>query len=163
MTHTYLLDTNIFIEAKNNHYGFDFCPAFWDWLILQNQNGKVGSVKAVWDEINQGEDNLSEWVRDLGKPLFFQPDQKVIEKFGPVSEWLSEQNYDQGAINTFLQKADYWLVAHALAYDFTVVTRETPDNSRKVKIPEVCIGMGIECINPYNMLRREQARFVLGS
>ena len=23
---TYLLDANIFIQAKNLHYGFDFCP-----------------------------------------------------------------------------------------------------------------------------------------
>ncbi len=30
----FLLDTNIFIQAKNLHYGFDFCPAFWEWLIL---------------------------------------------------------------------------------------------------------------------------------
>jgi len=25
----YLVDTNVFIQAKNLHYGFDFCPAFW--------------------------------------------------------------------------------------------------------------------------------------
>ena len=29
----YLLDANVFIQAKNLHYGMDFCPAFWDWLI----------------------------------------------------------------------------------------------------------------------------------
>ena len=29
----YLLDANVFIQAKNLHYGFDFCPAFWDWLV----------------------------------------------------------------------------------------------------------------------------------
>ena len=26
----YLLDANVFISAKNLHYGLDFCPAFWD-------------------------------------------------------------------------------------------------------------------------------------
>ena len=26
----YLLDANVLIQAKNLHYGFDFCPAFWD-------------------------------------------------------------------------------------------------------------------------------------
>lgn len=31
----YLLDANIFIQAKNLQYGFDFCPAFWDWLDEQ--------------------------------------------------------------------------------------------------------------------------------
>jgi hypothetical protein len=29
----YLLDANVFISAKNLHYGLNFCPAFWDWLI----------------------------------------------------------------------------------------------------------------------------------
>nr|WP_269633613.1 DUF4411 family protein [Pelomonas sp. BJYL3] len=28
----YLLDANVFIQAKNLQYGFDFCPGFWDWL-----------------------------------------------------------------------------------------------------------------------------------
>lgn len=28
----YLLDANVFIQAKRLHYGMDFCPAFWDWL-----------------------------------------------------------------------------------------------------------------------------------
>ncbi len=30
----YLLDANVFIQAKNLHYGFDFCPGFWAGLRL---------------------------------------------------------------------------------------------------------------------------------
>ena len=30
------------------------------------------------------------------------------------------------------------------------------------KIPNACIGLGLSCISPYEMLRRERARFVLG-
>jgi hypothetical protein len=26
----YLLDANVFIQAKNLHYGLDFCPVFWE-------------------------------------------------------------------------------------------------------------------------------------
>ncbi len=37
----YLLDANVFISAKNLHYGLDFCPAFWDWLIRENGAGEV--------------------------------------------------------------------------------------------------------------------------
>ena len=33
----YLLDANVFISAKNLHYGFDFCPAFWDWIIARTR------------------------------------------------------------------------------------------------------------------------------
>jgi hypothetical protein len=39
----YLLDTNVFIEAKNRHYGFDFCPAFWDWIDHARQVTPTGS------------------------------------------------------------------------------------------------------------------------
>ena len=39
----YLLDADVFIRAKNLHYGLDFCPAFWDWLIAGNAAGKVFS------------------------------------------------------------------------------------------------------------------------
>lgn len=47
----YLLDTNIFIQAKNLHYGLDFCPAFWEWLILKNKEGIIYSIDKVYDEI----------------------------------------------------------------------------------------------------------------
>jgi hypothetical protein len=73
------------------------------------------------------------------------------------------QRYDPAAVNTFLQKADYYLVAHALAHKFTVVTHEKPANTTKqIKIPVACIGLGIKCITPFEMLRHERARFILG-
>ena len=37
----HLLDANVFIQAKNLHYGFDFCPAFWHWLVEGNGAGAV--------------------------------------------------------------------------------------------------------------------------
>lgn len=37
----YLLDANLLIAAKNLHYGCDFCPAFWDWLVESNAASTV--------------------------------------------------------------------------------------------------------------------------
>jgi hypothetical protein len=37
----YLLDANVFIQAHRLHYSFDFCPAFWDWLVVKNNKGVV--------------------------------------------------------------------------------------------------------------------------
>jgi Domain of unknown function (DUF4411) len=54
----YLLDTNVFIQAKNLHYGMDFCPAFWDWLVQSNAAGRVFSIEKVGDEIEAGEMSL---------------------------------------------------------------------------------------------------------
>jgi predicted nucleic acid-binding protein len=160
----YLLDTNIFIQARNLHYGFDFCPAFWDWLIRQNGAGLVGSIDKVHDELQAGGDDLSEWATDRGAAFFLAPDDPVLPALARVSAWALGQNYEPAAIATFLQVADYWLVAHALAHGCTVVTHEVPAASiRKIKIPNACVGLGVPCINPYEMLRRERARFVLGA
>ncbi len=35
-------------------------------------------------------------------------------------------------------------------------------STRKIKIPDACIGLGVKCMTPFEMLRRERARFVLG-
>jgi hypothetical protein len=62
----YLLDANIFIQAKNLHYGLDFCPAFWDWLVVNNEAGKVFSIEKVGDEIEAGADELADWASGRG-------------------------------------------------------------------------------------------------
>lgn len=160
----YLLDTNIFIQARNLHYGFDFCPAFWDWLIRQNGAGLVGSIDKVADELQAGGDDLPVWGTARGAAFFLAPDNPVLPALARVSAWATGQTYEPAAIATFLQVADYWLVAHALAHGCTVVTHEVPAASvRKIKIPNACVGLGVACINPYEMLRRERARFVLGA
>ncbi len=160
----YLLDANVFITASNLHYGLDFCPAFWDWLILWNDQGKVFSIEKVEDEISAGDDALAEWVRGLGQHLFLKPDTETLQSMREVGEWVSEKNYDAGAVNTFLQVADCWLVSHALAHEFTVVTHEkAAETLHKVKIPNVGVGLDIKVMTPFEMLRREKACFILGT
>ena len=159
----YLLDSNVFIQAKNLHYGFDFVPAFWDWLIRENQEGTVASVEKVGDELRAGGDELSEWAEERGDGFFLVPDSAVLPALRQVGDWASGQSYDPAAVATFLQVADYWLVAHALAHSCIVVTHEVPaDTPKKIKIPSACIGLKLRCISPYQMLRQEGARFVLG-
>lgn len=158
----YLLDANVFIQAKRLYYGFDFCPAFWEWLIQQNNAGKVASIERVADELYAGSDELSEWAMARGEDFFLKPDSEVIPALNAVSNWARSNDYEPAAVATFLQVADYWLIAHALAHDCTIVTHEVPaDTTRKIKIPNACIGLGLRCVNPYEMLRQEQARFVL--
>lgn len=159
----YLLDANVFIQAKNLHYGLDFCPAFWDWMIARNGQGNLASIEKVGDELQGHADELSTWADGRGAGFFLPPDDAVLPALAQVSTWASSQNYEPAAVSTFLQVADYWLVAHALAHGFTVVSHEVPSNStRKIKIPNACIGLGLHCLSPYEMLRRERARFVLG-
>jgi predicted nucleic acid-binding protein len=159
----YLLDTNVFIQAKNLQYGFDFCPAFWDWLQRMNAQGKVFSIQQVGDELQAGEDELATWGAAQGDAFFLPPDNAVLAAAPRLSAWAAGQDYAPVAVNTFLQVADYWLVAFAAAYQHIVVTHEVPANTpKKIKIPNACVGLGVRFMTPYQMLRTERARFVLG-
>ena len=159
----YLLDADVFIRAKNLHYGLDFCPAFWNWLVANNAAGMVFSVEKVGDEVRAVADELSEWAEARGPGFFLRLDATVFPSLAAVSTWAESQQYEPSAVNTFLQVADYYLVAPAHAGRYTVVTHEIPSAStRKIKSPDACIGLGVKCMTPYEMLRRERARFVLG-
>lgn len=74
----FLLDTNVFIQGKNLHYGFDFCPAFWQWLIEQNAS-----------ELQAGGDDLSDWATARGRDFFLPPDDAVVLALARVSTWAS--------------------------------------------------------------------------
>ncbi len=135
---SYLLDANVLIDASNRHYGMDFCPGYRDWLIHAANTGAVFSIDKVADEIRAGNDKLSEWANG--------------------------QQYTPAAINTFFQAADFYLLAHALAGDHVIVTLEVVSDSRaRIKIPNACIGLGVQFMTPYQMLRIEKTRFILGA
>jgi hypothetical protein len=145
------------------HYGLDFCPAFWDWLIVQNAVRQVFSIERVGDEIEAGADDSAMWAADRGPGFFVKPDPTMLPALGLVSSWATGQHYEPAAVSTFLQVTDYYLVAHALAHGHTVVTHEIASTSTKrIKIPDACIGLGVKCVTPFEMLRRKRARFVLG-
>ena len=159
----YLLDANVFIQAKNLQYGFDFCPAFWDWLDQENSARTVLSIQQVGIELDAGSDDLSAWASARAGTLFLPPDDQVLQALKAVSAWAAGQSYEPVAVNSFFQDADYWLVGFALAHGHTVVTHEVPAaTTRKIKIPNACVGLGVPFMTPYQMLRQARARFVLG-
>jgi len=159
----YLLDANVFIEARKRWYGFDFCPAYWNWIDLQNQAGVLFSIERVATELLAGDDELVPWVRERRTSLFLRPDREVLASLSRLSNWASGGFYSAAAVNTFLDGADVYLVAHAHAHGLNVVTHERVGTSTKnVKIPDACVEMGVSFLTPFEMLRLERARFVLG-
>ncbi len=61
----YLVDSDVFITAKNLNYSFDICPGFWKSLIHHLSKGRVFSIDRVRSELLAGhrEENLVRWVR----------------------------------------------------------------------------------------------------
>ena len=122
------------------------------------------SIDRVLTEILAGGDELSAWARARAYTLFPAPDASIVQSMRTVSQWATNSGYDPAALATFLQVADYYLVAYAHAHQHVIVTHEVfADTVKKIKIPNACLDLGIGFMNPYEMLRVEQAKFVLGT
>ena len=125
----YLIDTNVFIQAKNLHYGFDYWPAFRDWLVDQNRTGRVASIEKLADELRAGEDDPAGWDEERGANYFLRPDVAMVPALRAVCNWASRGGYQPAAAANFLPVAGYLLVEHALARGCAIVTYEVPSDS----------------------------------
>lgn len=146
----YLLDTNIFITAKNE-LPIDVYPSFWQELSQLASNGIFKSIKKVEDEIRKGKDELVDWIdNNLPNDFFITESAETLVALSAVSQWATMNNvYTQAAKNEFASVADSWLIAEALSLSVTVITHETPDPSckKRVKIPDVCNAVGVKFCN----------------
>jgi len=160
----YILDTNVFIQAKNFYYGFDIVPAFWDWLDKEFENGNILSIKPVYDELVAGKDELAEWAKDRKDSGWFiyVDDVDTQIKFAEISRWTVQSDFKEPAKKEFLKIADPLLVAKAFSIDATVVTHESlydPKIKKKIKIPNVCEEFKVAYMSTFELMRKLGARF----
>lgn len=102
------------------------------------------------------------WVRERGNDFFLEEDDVMMEKLQVVSRWATSKGYKNEALRKFFRGADYYLIAYALVHDYIVVTHEVYSrNNKSIKIPNVCEGLRLRCMNPYKMLRQEKVRLIL--
>ncbi|MDU9026198.1 DUF4411 family protein [Pseudomonas corrugata] len=161
----HLLDTNTLIEAKNRYYGMTICPAYWSWLLLQNQAFELASIVTVKDELTRGKDDLAEWAKDNASLFQDISDGQTQAAFGQIAAAIAEQSAKMkvGALEEFLSGADPWLIAKAMTTGATVVTHEVLNREvkRKFIIPNVCEMFGVPYMNTFELLNKLEARFVL--
>ena len=161
----FLLDSDIFITAKNKYYSFDICPGFWSSLIHFHEEGRVYSVDRVKREILrfQKEDRLASWVKQsLPRAFFLNSNADVSIAYGEIIQWANQHpQYYNRAKNDFAQSADSWLVAHAVTRGATVVTNEVsaPESQKDIKLPDVCKQFDVLCVDTFSMLRDLKIRF----
>lgn len=165
---TYLIDSDVLIQAKNHHYGFDFCPGFWDWLVQKHAANTIFSVEKIGDELKIGNDELAAWSTARGVAFFQPPTGATLVALREVADAvrkfkISDSEYSLAALSEFLSSGDYYLIAHAKAHGHTVVTHEVGGQGslRRVKIPDACGAVGVTCISPFKMLGDEAARLII--
>jgi hypothetical protein len=162
----YLLDSDVFIRAKNLHYAFDIVPAWWEWLERAHRAGLVNTVEACRIEVLAGADELADWMRAQPATFAIAPQAADQPSMTRVSDWaVAATQYRQGAAAQFLGAGDYFLVSQALSLGYTVVTHEepAPQSKTRIKIPDACNAVGVQWVTPWRMLRDQGARFDLRS
>lgn len=165
----YILDTNTFITAKNQYYAYDIVPSFWTCLLQEFQKSNVKTIDAVESEIMQGHDDLASWFQEnvmdgisgSGERYILpsKENQSVVNCYRTVADLVkTNPQYQEGHKNSFLSVADPWLIAAAKVGEHTVVTLEVlpAANTKKVKIPDICLQMGVPFLNLFEMMRKLQ-------
>ncbi len=160
----FVLDTNVFIGAHNDHYAPDFCPAFWDCIPQYFHAGRLISIDRVLNEITKPND-LVQWVQNAPNGLFASSgDQPVVNAYTTIMNWVhSNPQFLPAAESKFAAVADGWLIAYAQAHGAVVVTHEKVDQKAKkrVPIPNVCQQFNVRYLNTFEMLRQLGVHFDL--
>lgn len=163
---TYLVDSDVFITAKNLYYAFDICPGFWTGVVYHHGNGRVFSVDRVRSELLAGHEteDLVRWVRNEVPDAFFVPvgTGPVVQAYRDIMLWVQRHpRYFDHAKAKFATGADGWLDAYARVHDVIVVTNEqsAPESRKEVKLPDVCDQFGVQRSNTFSMLRELRVKF----
>jgi hypothetical protein len=153
----YILDANVFIEAARRYYALDIAPGFWEALIAMANNGRIISIDKVKDELDRGNDALKDWANEIFYQWFISTDQgDVTVAYRRVMEWARSQTHYTGTAQAeFASSTDGWLIAYALAKGNIVVTHEVYNATirKKIKIPNVCEGIGVQYTDTFRMMR----------
>lgn len=159
----FVLDTNVFVQAAEWYYAFDFNTPFWDLLIEQGKRNRICTIDRVAQEIGDRGD-LPKWFDEHFKPFVKQSnDVATLQAYGELMNWSQTQDFTPAAKAEFANatEADAWLVAFARTQGATVVTFEKNDPSmkRKVQVPIACKFLQVPVMDTFKMMRQLGLRF----
>lgn len=165
---TFILDSDVFITAKNAYYAFDICPGFWKGLIHTHRLGAVRSIDRIRNELLVGrrEEDLVQWLKKEVPAAFFLDSNSadVSSAYAEVMLWVQRNSqYFDRAKAKFATEADGWLVAYSMVNGTVVVTNEQPrpESRNRVLLPDVCTQFEVPFQDTFLMLRELSLRFDL--
>ncbi len=161
---TFLIDSDVLMQAHRMYYAFDICPGFWESLLFHHGQSRIFCISQVKDEIKGGDkDVLYTWAHEIAPPTLFSntDDLAIAESYSRIIQWVQSEKFTEAAKEEYAKSADGWIIADAKVKGHTVVTNETYEKDRrnKVKIPNVCIQFDIPCVDTFSMLRTLKTQF----
>lgn len=153
----YVFDTSALVHLFRYYYRSRF-PSLWDRFTIAVDSRGVISVREVLQEVNQGDDLLTEWATKH-RGFFEAPDIAELEfvvrifRVAHFQSLVRNQERLEGR-----PVADPFVVAKAKAHDGCVVTQEVrkPNGSR---IPNVCEHFGVACCDIEGFMEQENWTF----
>ena len=161
----FLLDSNAFMTPFRFFYAFDLVPAYWKELEKHINAGRVVVLDAVKDEIEKGQDDLSDWLSSVDNlKVVPKVTEQTVKAYQEVMNFVASSGYyKESAVTTWAPAniADPWLIASAKTNSYTLVTEEvksgglskkTPNKS--AKIPDIAEYLGVKTIGVFDMMRK---------
>ncbi|EPQ7202393.1 MULTISPECIES: DUF4411 family protein [Providencia] len=154
----FLIDSNVFIEAKYFHYNFNYCRKFWDFILELHKAGLVYSINAVKKELIRKEDELCLWVKNEVPDSFFEDEASSMGNYAKLMVWSQNLNVHDKAKEDFadISKADAFLIAHAMTHKMSLITQEKEQAGAKkrILIPNAAKENGVKTLTIYEFLAR---------
>lgn len=152
----FLIDSNVFINAKYFHYNFKYCKIFWDYLLKLHDNNVVFTINSVKRELLAKPDEIASWIETEVPPSFFQDEMMSMGSYAKLMNWAQTQDVSEKAKEDFASnsKADAFLIAHAMANNFTIITHEKSQAGAKkrIMIPNAAEAHGVKTLTLYEFL-----------
>jgi len=149
----YVIDTSSLLELPFS-YPKDNFPGVWQKIEELIDEGKMISSEEVLIELGRKDDDIFRWAKDK-KESFFPIDKdiqiavtKILTTHGNIVSLRGNKS-----------NADPFIIALASIQACTIVTQETPTgNPARLKIPDVCNDLKIECLTLVGLLKREELK-----
>jgi hypothetical protein len=154
----YSIDSSSLIHAWKNLYPPDVFAGVWSRLSSAiDDEGIIKITEAVYIELEQQRDPLFDWVNQRDTSFIVPFDRDIQESVTDIqADYPSLVDIENNR-----SVADPFVIALAQMNGCAVVTQETfvGEGAKRLKIPNVCQGMGIVYLDFLGMIRAESWTF----
>lgn len=139
----YSFDTSAILNGRRDLFRPTVFQTLWVQIEGAIEAGQIRSVDEVQRELSRRDDDAKRWADAQGD--LFVPLETPIQQSAAQILAVHDRLVRQGGRRS---GADPFVIALAMVRNGTVVTEETATgNLDKPRIPDVCVDLGVPCLN----------------
>ncbi|MCY3907837.1 MAG: DUF4411 family protein [Anaerolineaceae bacterium] len=148
------IDTSSLIDWYK-YYPKDVFASLWGMFTEACDNSVLVAHEYVLEELSRRDNDLLQWVKDRNNfilPLDEEVQRTATRIIGKYS--LNKASHSSKIV------ADPFVISLAIRHDLVVVTEEKPGTKENPKIPFICKGENVACVNIVGFMRRMGWKFI---